>query len=117
VISTIGALHRVTPERLAADAAAFAPQVADLPRPYVGVLIGGSNAAFRLDLKRCAHLGALRDLAKVAKMCKPARHTVAPHRRRECRGPSLGAFRCARIRVGRVPVRTPITESSVSPII
>src|ERR1700683_4283789 len=35
VISTIGALHRVTRARLAADAAAFAPQVAHLPRPYV----------------------------------------------------------------------------------
>jgi mitochondrial fission protein ELM1 len=64
VISTIGALHRVTPERLAADAEALAPQVAHLPRPYVGVLIGGPNAAFRFgseDMR--AFADSLRDLA------------------------------------------------------
>jgi mitochondrial fission protein ELM1 len=64
VISTIGALHRVTPERLAADAEALAPQIAHLPRPYVGVLIGGPNAAFRFgseDMR--AFADSLRDLA------------------------------------------------------
>jgi mitochondrial fission protein ELM1 len=79
VISTIGALHRVTPERLAADAAAFAPQVANLPRPYIGVLIGGPNAAFRFGPEEMrAFAGALRDLAKaenVSLLVTPSRRT------------------------------------------
>lgn len=48
VLSTIGALHRVTPERLAADAALFAPRLAHLPHPRVAVLIGGSNGVYTM---------------------------------------------------------------------
>ena len=48
VIKTIGALHRVTPERLSKESQLLAPRVARLPRPYIGVLIGGANAAYRL---------------------------------------------------------------------
>jgi mitochondrial fission protein ELM1 len=40
----------VTPERLAAAAAEWAPRLSHLPRPLLGVLIGGSNGRFRLDL-------------------------------------------------------------------
>ena len=49
VISTRGALHRVTPQLLAEGAARFAASVAHLPRPRVAVLIGGSSAYYRLD--------------------------------------------------------------------
>lgn len=49
VIHTIGALHRATPERLAAVAAELAPRVAHLPRPYIGVLIGGASGAYRFE--------------------------------------------------------------------
>jgi uncharacterized protein len=79
VISTIGALHRVTPERLAADAASFAPRVAYLPRPYIGVLVGGPNAAYRFsadDMRVFA--GKLRELAKTASaslLVTPSRRT------------------------------------------
>ncbi|HYD31713.1 MAG TPA: mitochondrial fission ELM1 family protein [Azospirillaceae bacterium] len=48
VVVTRGALHRVTQARLAADAARAAPRVAHLPSPRVAVLIGGSNAVYRL---------------------------------------------------------------------
>lgn len=48
VLSTIGALHRVTPERLATDAALFAPRLAHLPHPRVAVLIGGSNGVYTM---------------------------------------------------------------------
>ncbi len=48
VIETLGALHRVTPARLAAEAERFAPRLAHLPRPLVAVLIGGSSSAYRL---------------------------------------------------------------------
>jgi mitochondrial fission protein ELM1 len=48
VFRTLGAVHRVTPEKLAADAARWAPTFAKLPRPLVAVLIGGDNAVYRL---------------------------------------------------------------------
>jgi mitochondrial fission protein ELM1 len=49
VFPTRGALHRVTAQRLAAEAARFAPPLAHLPRPLVAVLIGGSNKIYRLS--------------------------------------------------------------------
>jgi uncharacterized protein len=78
VIQTIGALHRATPERLTAEAAAFAPRIAHLPRPHVGVLIGGESGAF--------HFGAedARALAKELRgqaSCLGASLLVTPSRR------------------------------------
>lgn len=55
VIVTRTALHRVTPERLAAAAGVWRDSFAHLPRPLVAVLLGGSNGRFRLD--RAAALG------------------------------------------------------------
>ena len=48
VIVTRTALHRVTPDRLAAAAQEWAPQLAHLPRPLVAVLVGGSNGRLHL---------------------------------------------------------------------
>ena len=63
VIATLGALHRVTPERLAAEAERVAPRLAHLPRPLVAVLIGGSSSAYRLTPeiteRLCDRLAAL----------------------------------------------------------
>jgi hypothetical protein len=56
VFRTLGAVHRVTPEKLAADAVRWAPVFADLPRPLVAVLIGGDNAVYRLTEQRFAVL-------------------------------------------------------------
>jgi mitochondrial fission protein ELM1 len=64
VISTIGALHRVEPDRLAREAEALASRVAGLPRPYVGVLVGGSNASYRMGADEIAKL--VSDLRKLA---------------------------------------------------
>ncbi len=61
VITTLTSPHRLTEERLAAEGAAWAPRVADLPRPYVAVLIGGTSGAYRLGPEEAARLGA--DLA------------------------------------------------------
>ena len=47
VIHTIGALHRVTGERLMREAALLASRIGEQPRPRIGVLIGGGNAAYR----------------------------------------------------------------------
>ena len=48
VIETDGALHRVTAAKLAAEAEKFRASLAHLPRPLVAVLIGGSNAIYRM---------------------------------------------------------------------
>jgi mitochondrial fission protein ELM1 len=48
VVSTRGALHRITPELLRKGADTLALQFLRLERPFIGVLIGGSNAAYRL---------------------------------------------------------------------
>ena len=50
VVVTRTALHRATPERLAAAAAEWEPRLAHLPRPLVAVLVGGANGRFRLGL-------------------------------------------------------------------
>jgi mitochondrial fission protein ELM1 len=55
IIVTRGAVHRVTQERLAAERPRF-PGLEMLPRPIVGVLIGGANRAYRLDLQQLADL-------------------------------------------------------------
>ncbi|MGQ9371375.1 mitochondrial fission ELM1 family protein [Azospirillum sp. ST 5-10] len=48
VVTTRGALHRVTHEALAAAAARHAERLAALPHPRVAVLIGGSNGVYHL---------------------------------------------------------------------
>jgi uncharacterized protein len=55
VVVTRGALHRVTPERLIAEQRRF-PALDALPRPILGVLIGGSNRAYRFGLGRLAEI-------------------------------------------------------------
>lgn len=49
VITTLGAVHRVTPARLAAEALRFIAVFAALPRPRVAVLIGGDNRVYRFS--------------------------------------------------------------------
>jgi len=78
VLVTRTALHRVTPSRLAAAAAAWQARLAALPRPLVAVLVGGSNGRFRLD----AAVGA-RLAGQLAEMMQRDRVGVAltPSRR------------------------------------
>ncbi len=47
VVRTVGALHRVTPARLASAAALADPVLKALPRPRVAVVLGGNNRVFR----------------------------------------------------------------------
>ena len=56
VVVTRTALHRVTPERLAAAAEAWRDRLAALPRPLVAVLVGGSNGRHRLGPAEGARL-------------------------------------------------------------
>src|SRR5437773_8944835 len=57
VVVTRGAVHRVTQARLAAERLRF-PALAEMPRPIISVLIGGTSKAYRLTL------GRLREIAE-----------------------------------------------------
>ncbi len=56
VVVTRTALHRATPERLAAAADGWRDRLGYLPRPLVAVLVGGSNGRYRLDAAVAAQL-------------------------------------------------------------
>jgi len=79
VVTTRGALHRVTPAFLKEEGAKFAPQFASLPSPRIAVLIGGTNAVYQLTPKEMAPLAA--QLAALARqtggslMVTPSRRT------------------------------------------
>ena len=64
VITTLGSIHRVTPQRLAAGRERFAAVARSLPRPLVGVLLGGDSRYHRFPPERGAALG--RELAQMA---------------------------------------------------
>src|SRR5271165_6085132 len=55
VIVSRGAMHRVTPARLAAERRRF-PALGAMPRPILAVLLGGSNKAYRLTLSRLGEI-------------------------------------------------------------
>jgi hypothetical protein len=78
IISTRGALHRITRELLQRDSARLAPRLVRLTRPYVAVLIGGSNAAYRLGPAEMTKLA--RQLAAIARERK-ASLLITPSRR------------------------------------
>jgi len=81
VVSTRGALHRVTKARLNQNAALWMRRFAHMPRPYIAVLLGGSNAAYRLgpaEMKPLAEqlARAASDL-KASLLITPSRRTDA----------------------------------------
>ena len=57
VMTCKGALHRVTPERLAADADKWRDQLAYLPHPRIAVIVGGTNGVYRMTPAIAADLG------------------------------------------------------------
>jgi hypothetical protein len=79
VFVTRTALHRVTPERLAAEAEMWRDRLAPYRRPLVAVLLGGTNGRYRLDRNAGARLTA--DLAtmvqrdNVGVIATPSRRT------------------------------------------
>jgi mitochondrial fission protein ELM1 len=56
VFEITGSPHRITPDRIAQAAPAFAARIAPLPRPRVAVLIGGRSKAFDLTQAHAADL-------------------------------------------------------------
>lgn len=81
VIATTGSVHGITPERLAAARAEYAPKLAHLKRPLVAVLIGGDNKVYRLTRERigamCDGLAALVNSAGAGLAVTPSRRTGA----------------------------------------
>jgi uncharacterized protein len=79
IVSTRGALHRVTPDLLREGAERLSRRMAHLARPYVGVLIGGSNAAYRLGAEEMMALarllGAAARNAGASLLITPSRRT------------------------------------------
>ena len=80
VIVTRTALHRATPERLAAARVEWAGRLAHLPRPLVAVLVGGSNGRFRLEAAEGAllakDLATMMALDRVGLAVTPSRRTA-----------------------------------------
>ena len=66
VLTTRGALTRVTPARLAMAARQFAADYDALPRPRVAVLIGGPNRAYTMSEAQARGLG--RQLAELTRI-------------------------------------------------
>jgi len=66
VIVTRGAVHRITQARLAAERYRF-PALATMPRPILSVLIGGTNRAYRLTLRRVGEIAEA--LAGILRSC------------------------------------------------
>ena len=79
VIVTRTALHRVTPERLTAEANKWRARLAHIPRPFAAVLLGGSNGRYRLGAaegaKLAAGLTAMMKRDNVGLMVTPSRRT------------------------------------------
>jgi uncharacterized protein len=85
VVVTQGAVHRVTAARLAAAVGRF-PWLERLPRPIVGVLIGGANRAYRLDV---AALGDIAERIAAAVLRAGGSVLVTPSRRTGTAGLAL----------------------------
>ena len=77
VFVTRGAIHRVTAARLDSERRRF-PALEDLRQPIVGVLIGGSNRTYRLDLRR---LGEIADAVAAAVRQTGGSVVLTPSRR------------------------------------
>ena len=56
VMSSRGALNRVTPARLAEGARRLRPKLRHLPRPLVAVLLGGTSNSYRLTTARASQI-------------------------------------------------------------
>jgi hypothetical protein len=73
------ALHRVTPNRLATDAAAWRERFSAYRRPLVAVLLGGNNGRYRLDRETggriAADLATMAERDKVGVVVTPSRRT------------------------------------------
>lgn len=79
VLSTLVSPHRLTPERLAYEAKRLAPALEHLPHPRIAVLLGGSNAVYKLSEKTAGDIAeqllGLTDRYGAGLMVTPSRRT------------------------------------------
>ncbi|MFZ1990304.1 MAG: mitochondrial fission ELM1 family protein [Alphaproteobacteria bacterium] len=79
VITTLGALHSITPELINEAAIAFTPCVSNLRPPYLGVLIGGPNRAYRFSAadmsKMATEVGQFAKRFGLSVLVTPSRRT------------------------------------------
>jgi uncharacterized protein len=79
VMTTRGALHRITPEKLKREGEKFAGALTHLPHPRIAVLIGGSNAVYHLTPREmrplARQLAALPQQMGGSLMVTPSRRT------------------------------------------
>ena len=87
VITTFGAVHRVTPERLAEAAKKFATRFAHLPHPCFAVLLGGDSKGFRFSPTDATKFGA-----SVANLVREQHGSLLITPSRRTRPKSLSAF-------------------------
>lgn len=79
VIEALGAVNRMSAQRMTEDAQRFLPRLQHLPRPWVTVLLGGSNSQYQLDARFARQMGvhlsqALRESGGSA-LITPSRRT------------------------------------------
>lgn len=65
VVTCLGSIHGLTPERFAAEAAVLRARFAQLPRPLVTVLVGGANRAYGIGAREIT--GLADELAALAR--------------------------------------------------
>jgi mitochondrial fission protein ELM1 len=87
VITTFGAVHGVTPERLAKAGKSFAPRIDHLPHPRVAVLLGGESQAFSFPPEVAAGFGA-----KLANLAQESGGSLLVTPSRRTRPDSLAAL-------------------------
>ena len=87
VITTFGAVHSVTAERLAEEGERFAPRIADLPHPRVAVVLGGESQAFSFPPESAADLGV-----KLANLARETGGSLLVTPSRRTRADSLNAL-------------------------
>lgn len=96
VVTTTGALHRVTAARLAREADRFHLRLRYLPRPRIAVLIGGTNRHYRMSRAAAERLAD--GLARLATVHK-AGLMITPSRRTGMRNQALISGKLAGLRV------------------
>lgn len=65
VLHNLLPVHDVTPERLTAEAARWAPRLSHLPKPFTAVLVGGGSGPYLFRPEAAARLG--REASQVAR--------------------------------------------------
>ena len=65
ILHVTGVLNRIDPAAMSEAAAAWAPRLAQLPRPWTAILAGGNSSAYLLDPGTAARLG--RDASRMAR--------------------------------------------------